>query len=527
MSFRKELELIDVSGEGADDKLLVEEMANKILNDLNYEDSLKNGIKQIITVNGEYNCFVVEDATAVKNDVMQGELLGKLSEEYGGYTTFFTKGKEKNVVATKSGHFTYAVENFKKAKGGKSYVLELSRFSKGSDIIIGRIFLDEYEFYCKYRDKIECLVRKERNVMEIEAQQIEDDKKRTADKLLKTQESTLEDIEELLEYLDDLLVKGKLPEYATLRELRDDLKILDGQKDNLIDIKSIKDYNYHFENAYYKSKRNLNLDSQIEGEMLGILRRFLELLEESEEDVNIKLDKIKATGSDNRFEIEFVQQVKLLDDVVTKVQSKFIKEKEIDVKQLGEVENFANLFSAQKDRIKQKEFLKRSKDTVETIWKEYSLQDDKVSSLEKSLKRVLKSFYVIFGKSEQEISEIFAKQQKEESEREFAKKIAEQTGIIKKLTLKIRELEIAVANREKEKIEIMHNIEDLLKELVNQKDIIKDKTEIESGKAIFDAIIKDCKKYKILSASEKLRVQEISNGFVEICGTTKKGFFRK
>ncbi|MBR6081035.1 MAG: hypothetical protein IKP60_12890 [Treponema sp.] len=507
--------LFDGDGKG---NYTVEGIANKILKDLNYEDSLKNGIKQEVTVNGEYNCFVVEDAATVNGSVMKGEVLGKLSEEYGGYTTFFTKGRKENVAATVSGRFEYEFESFdKKSQNGQSYVLNLSRFSKGSNIVIGRIYLPEYDFFCKYRDKIENLITKHRSAKEIEDQQKEDDKKRAADRLLANQEKSLEDIEELLEYLDDILAKGNLPEHATLREIKDELKILDEQKDNLIDVKSIKDYRCHFENTYYQSKRNLNLDSQIEGEMLDILKSFFEILGDSEKSINDKLDEIKANGDDKKFDVEFVKYIKQIDESVNKFQSKFIKEKEIDVKQLGEIENFANLFSAQKNRIKQKELLKRCKDTVESVFNEYVKQENKSTLIEESMQRTMRSLYEIFGKSEQEINQIFKNYQEAEMDREFEIELNEKVIKINDAIIKIQN---SIANTEAIDFSCLHILEESLASLLEKKNRIKNIKYFDELKTKVETIYTDYQKQNSILESVLISICSILDRLYDILGYT-------
>ena len=58
------------------------------------------------------------------------------------------------------------------------------------------------------------------------------------------------------------------------------MKILYAQKDNLNDVKSIKDNKSHFENAYKEAKKNPELTDIIEQRMLDILKTFYEVLGE-------------------------------------------------------------------------------------------------------------------------------------------------------------------------------------------------------------------------------------------------------
>lgn len=624
-------------GSGLNGNYTVEAIVNKILNDStgNYEDNLKNGIKHEATA-GEYRYVVVTNAK--NRNVVQGEVIGELSNDYVGYDMFSCLGNSKKIIATNSGYIKFELENFdKKGKDGKSLVLNLSRFSSGSHIIVSKIFLPEYEFFCTHKSQIENLIKQQRDAKEIENEQKRDDEKRKANNLLNSQNDSLEDMEELLEELDKYILEGKLPVIKLLQEINEDLKILYKQKDNLKDKKSIMDCKFHFENAYKEVKKNPNLTDILEQRMLGILRTFFELLGESKESIDKKISAIK-------FSEEYKALIKLVDSPIIKLQSNFANEKKIDFEQLKIIETVSITFAENKNQIQNKKDLERIKNIIENLWHEYDEQNGKSLVVEENLKKVIKNFYEALGKNELEIDAVFSKQQeadekrefelafmentqkindsiiqiqnlletkmpidffqfktiddamsallkeknrikdmdiilssqtkleslydemrkldnctensskamlaildkfyellgvseakkqeilearkKTDNERELARQIAKLNDNIQNLTSKIRELEILVDKKEWFPIEDMQVLEDYIKDIAKHKDIIQDKSEIESNKIHFDAIYKDCKKRKDFSSSMKLRMKEIFDGFDDIIGK-KKGWFRK
>ena len=522
-------------------------------------------------------------------------------------------------------------------------ILKLTDFRDSHNLFIGKIFFPEYDFFRDNELKIDNAVKKLKEskqlALEIEEQAKRDEEQRKKDKLLKDQKDSIDDIDDLLKDLDKYILDKKLPVIETLQEINNDLKVLYAQKDNLNDIKSIKDYKSHFENAYKEAKKNPELTDIIEQRMLDILKTFLEILGESKDSINTKISEIKSAGNDKKFVVEFNEKLNTLNESITKLQSSFTNENKLDFTQLEIIEKISVDFEKQKKRINQKKLLERSKDSIESIFIEYNKFETNDGSAENLLKRVLKNFYLIFEKSEQQINEIFAKieeqeaerkfeiefsellekisdsitqiqnsieaknsidfthlqiienslstlkskkdkiknlkaiednkskvesiynecrnqdslsqnfeksmleilnkfydllnfsaeqkqqileaRQKADEERKFANKVSEQNETIKSLSSKIRELEVIVENNEPVKIELLQTLEGLIKELVKQKDIIQDKSEIENLKVHFDAIFKDCKKRKDFSNSASLRMQEIEKGFNEIIGKKK------
>ena len=522
-------------------------------------------------------------------------------------------------------------------------ILKLTDFRDIHNLFIGKIFFPEYDFFRDNELKIDNAVKKLKEskqlALEIEEQAKRDEEQRKKDKLLKDQKDSIDDIDDLLKDLDKYILDKKLPVIETLQEINNDLKVLYAQKDNLNDIKSIKDYKSHFENAYKEAKKNPELTDIIEQRMLDILKTFLEILGESKDSINTKISEIKSAGNDKKFVVEFNEKLNTLNESITKLQSSFTNENKLDFTQLEIIEKISVDFEKQKKRINQKKLLERSKDSIESIFIEYNKFETNDGSAENLLKRVLKNFYLIFEKSEQQINEIFAKieeqeaerkfeiefsellekisdsitqiqnsieaknsidfthlqiienslstlkskkdkiknlkaiednkskvesiynecrnqdslsqnfeksmleilnkfydllnfsaeqkqqileaRQKADEERKFANKVSEQNETIKSLSSKIRELEVIVENNEPVKIELLQTLEGLIKELVKQKDIIQDKSEIENLKVHFDAIFKDCKKRKDFSNSASLRMQEIEKGFNEIIGKKK------
>lgn len=494
----------------------IQEIAEKIFNarhdDVNlfdtYENDLKNGVELEVKMHGKFRYCVIENASKSKFNVEKGTILGVLSSDYNGaYGGYWPLGEKENIIATVSGKFKYEFSVFdSKGRNGNDFVSDLSKFNEHC-VVIGKIFLPEFDFYQNNKIKIDELVKNKENEIEIEEQSKRDEEQRKNEKLLTDQRKSIENLDNLLKDLDKYIEKKELPEIQTLKVINDQLKILYAQKDNLNDVKSIKDNKSHFENAYKEAKKNPELTDIIEQRMLDILKTFYEVLGESKDSINIKISEIKSAGNDKKFAVEFDEKLNTLNESITKLQSSFTNEKKLDFVQLETIEKISVDFEKQKKRINQKKLLERSKDSIESIYIEYIKLETKDGSEEKLLKRILKNFYLIFEKSEQQINESFEKIKENET--------------IKSLSAKIRELETSIENNEPVKIELLQILEDLIKELVKQKDIIQYKTQIENMKVHFDAIFKDFKKRTDFSNSSNLRMQEIEKGFNEVIGKKK------
>ncbi len=519
----------------------VHEIAQKIIDNPKYREYLETAIPQIAKHEyyNEFRLYVYE-----KTRVFKGAKLGAFghaSYSYNGSCIWHEY--DKNFEATKDGLFIPDLDKFSKKKSDiDSFIFILERTFK-IEIEIGKIYPLEFPFYFRNKEEIEREIERIKKQQsesiknmqkkeELEKQQKKDEEQRKAEKLLKDQQDSIEDISELLKELDKYVLAKQTIAIETLQEIENDLKILFSQKDNLEDIKSIQNYVSHFETTYIEAIKNQNLTDIIENRMLTVLQTFYEILEPDfdfsenmSESSDFRLKAIKSAGNKMKFEIEFNEKLSTLDEAVTKLQEKFANEKKLDFELLTTIENLSVYFHTHKDKTTQKKTLEQSKDILESIWKEYAGQDDKSSSSESNLKRILKNFYLFFGKSEQEIYDFF---KKHDEEMEFSRKITEQTATTKQLTSSMRELESIVESHEQMKIEILQNLEDLLNELAKQKDIIQDKRELEKCKNHFDAVFKDFKRRKETSSSSKLRMQEIANRFDEILETKeKKGFFSK
>lgn len=494
----------------------IQEIAQKIIDAENnfsdYLDELECGIPQIAE-NKEmflkYKDSHLGFSLTLKNKqmVFKGQKLGDYVElNWDCLCKTWIVQHFENIGATHDGFFIPDLAKFQNENSKK--------LSETLPVEFGRLYLPEFPFYKTHKAEIEAEIQ------------------RIKDKLQKEQRDILEDIDELLKELDKYVLAKQTIAIETLQEINSDLKILHNQKDNLEDIKSIQNYVSHFETTYMEAIKNQNLTDIIENRMLTVLQTFYEILEPDfdfsenmSESSDFRLKAIKSAGNKVKFEIEFNKKQKALDEAVTKLQEKFANEKKLDFELLTTIENLSVYFHAQKDKATQKKTLEQSKDILESIWKEYAGQNDKSSSSESNLKRILKNFYLFFGKSEQEIYDFF---KKHDEEMEFSRKITEQTATTKQLTSSMRELESIVESHEQMKIEILQNLEDLLNELAKQKDIIQDKSELEKCKNHFDAVFKDFKRRKETPSSSKLRMQEIANRFDEILETKeKKGFFSK
>lgn len=509
----------------------IQEIAQKIIDDKDYYEKLVNGIPQIAPNARNANGFRLLEEFSSKRFVIKSLKLGMLYkgcvERYCGNLYDHRKNID-SIEATDDGVFIPNLDIFE-----NSYKEEFDEYcSEQLPCIFGKIYLPEFEFFKRNQYKIEQEVKniplrkkrekeeKEKRRLEaikIEEQAKKDEEQRIIDNLLKEQNNSIEKIDELLKELDKYIQQDQKISIEILKAINDHLKILYKQKDNLKDKKSVKDYESHFETSYKEAKKSSNFDEIIEQRMLDILRTFFEILETKNDDINMKLSEIEKAGNDKKFEVEFYKNINSLDKSITKLLSVFSNEKRLDFTELEVVENISISLVKQKSQINEKKSLERSKDCIESIWKEYLALDNYSSAVENNLKKILKNFYEIFDKSEEEINEIFAEQ-------DMVKKIAIQNKNLNDFSKKLSELETCVRNNEPLNIEILQNLEELIKEIAKQKDIIQDKTKIQNDKVYFYTILKDYKKTK-LSNTEKLRIQEIAKTFEEICGKTKKGIF--
>ena len=510
-----------------EDKYSVEEIADRICTyGEDYRNNLLNGRNITVSARGDLKYFVIRGIKSMKIKVQKGDLLGTLCTEYKWNYDFShtikPMGIKEEIEIPASGVLMFEFLTNTEYNGynnkayqdeDKDYLFELDEkefFPKGT-VAIGRIYLPEHDFYMDNKAEIDELVKIKLSTKEMELQK-RIETQENADKLLKKQNTSLENIDTLLTELDKYILDNKLPVIETFQAINDDLKTLYEQKENSSNIKFIKDYESHFENAYIESKKNPNLTDIIEQRMLGILRTFFEISGETEDNISIKLDDIKKAGDDKKFSIDFEKHVEELDESVVRILSSYANNKNIDYEELKRIERISIFFTDPKSRMNQVKKLEGSKDCIESVWREYSKSENKSSSVEESLKRVLSNLYEAFGNTAENVGLVFEKYEAAET--------------IKKITSQILELENAVGTNLQIKVDALQNIADSIKDLAKQKDSIQDKSEVESNKLHFAAIYKDCKKRKDFSSSMKLRMQEILDGFDELLGK-KKGRFWK
>ncbi len=470
----------------------IHEIAEKIVNDSQYKTNLKNGFPQVV---GKTKELWHLDEIHRDGIVREGDIIAT--------KTASESGKKIDIKSKYTGIFQK-----------KDFP---TRWLDEGSITFGIIYLLEYPFYKKNQLQIEKEVELIQNgtieAIEIEEQAKKDEEQREKDRLLKDQKDSIDDIDDLLKDLDKYILDKKLPVIETLQEINNDLKVLYAQKDNLNDIKSIKDFKSHFENAYKEAKKNPELTDIIEQRMLDILRTFYEILGESKDSINTKISEIKTAGNDKKFAVEFDEKLNTLNESITKLQSTFTNEKKLDFVQLEIIEKISVDFEKQKKRINQKKLLERSKDSIESIYIEYIKLETKDGSAEKLLTRILKNFYLIFEKSEQQINEGFEKIKEKESERKFE---IEFTELLNKIGDSITQILNSIETKSSIDFTHFQIIENSLSILKSKKKEIKNLKMVEDNKSKFESIFDDCRKQNLLSQNSEKSMLEILNKFYDI-----------
>lgn len=608
----------------------IEEIAQKIIEDSNYLVQLCDGILQIAKYNNKYFFYLDYDK---KTKVYKGQKLGAYTRN--GYDIM-------DVCATHDGFFLPDLTHFVWKNLNKTSFDDINKV----DLIIGKIFFPEYDFFRKHQNEIENTVRKikksQQQVIEIEEQSKKEEEQRKAEKLQKDQNFAIEDLDNLLKDLDKYIIEKQEISIETLQEINSDLKVLYAQKENIKDLKSIEEYKSHFETAYKEVKKNPNLTDIIEQRMLDILITFFELI--GENDIKNKIANIKAIGDEKKLAAESNEKKQNLDDAIVLLQTAYKKDKTLDFEQLKIIENIAIFFITNKSKIQITKDFEKIKSILDEIFKqelsqennylgketlkrilmdfcevldknaqyindlienqkkaeinkkfekefseimskleesivqlqnsienktsidfaslqiiETSLQTlinkkDKITNKEnlfickekfdnlfdgfrqqencsenalKTMESILDKFYEFFDISNEEKDKIIEERKKVDEEREFCRQKSAQSERIKKLSNKIKEIEIYVENNEQVKIEDLQILEDLLKEISIQKELIQDKAEIENAKIHLEAVIKDCKKKKNLSSSAKLRMEEIVKEFKKLFEKSNNGLIFK
>ena len=193
--------------------------------------------------------------------------------------------------------------------------------------------------------------------------------------------------DDLLKDLDKYILDNKLPVIETLQEINNDLKVLYAQKDNLNDIKSIKDYKSHFENAYKEEKKNPELTDIIEQRMLNILRTFYEILGESEDIITTKILSSKIR------ELEVIVE----------------NNEPVKIEVLQALEDLTKELVKQKDSIQNKTQIENIRNHFEAIFKDCKKKKDFSNSASLRMQEIEKGFNEIIGKKKNFLSVIFGK----------------------------------------------------------------------------------------------------------------------
>ena len=183
----------------------VDEIAEKIVEDHNYLVQLSEGVSQVVKYNSEYLFFHIDYSRKVK--VYKGQKLGAYKD--GDYDKI-------DVKATNDGFFEPDLSHFEWKNIGKAY------FSDKCDLVIGKIFFPEYDFFRDNERKIDNAVKKLKEskqlALEIEEQSKRDEEQRKNEKLLTDQRKSIENLDNLLKELDKYIEKKELPEIQTLKD---------------------------------------------------------------------------------------------------------------------------------------------------------------------------------------------------------------------------------------------------------------------------------------------------------------------
>lgn len=505
----------------------VQEIAQKIIDDKGYYDKLVNGVPQVAIRErgddiGGFHLIINENTK-----VFKGVKLGAFYN-YNHYSleSDYRQGKNrdlKSIEATCDGIFVPDIDKLKSDSDGNYY---LERFNL--PVEFGKIYLPEFEFFKRNQQEIEQEVNniplrkkqqeEERKRLEVEREKLEEEERQRVEKikiedLLNEQTKNVERLDELLKDLDKYIQMGQEISIETLQNIKDKLKFLYSQKDNLKDKKTINDLKSHFETSYKVAKTNPKFTEIIEDRMIVILKTFYEILGESKDSINTKISEIKTAGNDKKFAVEFDEKLTILNESITKLQTTFTNEKKLDFVQLETIEKISVDFEKQKKRINQKKLLERSKDSIESIYIEYIKLETKDGSAEKLLTRILKNFYLIFEKSEQQINESFEKIKEKESERKFE---IEFTELLNKIGDSITQIQNSIEAKNSIDFTRLQIIENSLSTLKSKKKEIKNLKMVEDNKSKFESIFDDCRKQNLLSQNSEKLMLEILNKFYDI-----------
>lgn len=319
-------------------------------------------------------------------------------------------------------------------------------------------------------------------------------------------------------------------DFTQFQVIEETLSPLVEQKEKIKDLSYFEDCKSKVEAIYSECHKQENTSDPVKNSVLRVLDIVYDILGYNEKQKQEIYDAWQKEDDERKFESELSQIKQKVNETIIKLQNAIANRESVDFNQLTIIEEALSPLVEQKNKIKDLGYFENFKSKIDAVYDEYHKQDSVSDLISKSLIHILTMLYDILNYTDEQKLEILKARQKAYEERSFAKKITAQKENIKKLTSKIRELEILAENRGQPKTEVLQNIqciEDLLKELVNQKDVIEGKSELERDKIIFDAILKGSKKWKDFSKGSRLHMQEIANGFNEIWGKDKKGFFHK
>lgn len=258
-----------------------------------------------------------------------------------------------------------------------------------------------------------------------------------------------------------------------------------------------------------------------------ILMDFCEVLDKNAQYINDLIENQKKAEINKKFEKEFSEIMSKLEESIVQLQNSIENKTSIDFASLQIIETSLQTLINKKDKITNKENLFICKEKFDNLFDGFRQQENCSENALKTMESILDKFYEFFDISNEEKDKIIEERKKVDEEREFCRQKSAQSERIKKLSNKIKEIEIYVENNEQVKIEDLQILEDLLKEISIQKELIQDKAEIENAKIHLEAVIKDCKKKKNLSSSAKLRMEEIVKEFKKLFEKSNNGLFFK
>lgn len=276
-------------------------------------------------------------------------------------------------------------------------------------------------------------------------------------------------------------------------------------------------------------KQELSQENNYSGKetLKRILMDFCEVLDKNTQYINDLIENQKKAESNKKFEKEFSEIMQKVKDAIAQLQNTIENKTSLDFASLQTIDISLQTLINKKDKIKNKKNLFICRSKFDNLFDSFRQQGNCSENALKTMESILDKFYKLLDVSDEEKDKIIEERKKVDEEREFYKQKLTQNERLKRFSDKIKEIEIYVENNEQIKIDDLQLLEGLLKEIVIQKNLIQDKSEIENVKIHFEAVIKDCKKKKNLSNSAKLRIEEIVKEFKKLFEKSNKGLFFK